>query len=235
MWSDFLHFASHIHDRTSEANFSREYFTSKSAIQCPPKTQINQVLWVFGGIGFAFTSVIFSFASFSTTDPSIGNTRLLSLTAQREGSHKRRFTIVTTVTLPREHYDRRLSQFERGNANRWPPHRLVSPRRASFCHAAPAPAHGASGYICNPRILSSFPAVSRAGQVCTRKRNGLHSRPTARLYLLQRADYTCKKSCEKRRAQIPRYRLINEGVATTRKPTRKPKCVFRTQSKFSKC
>lgn len=36
----------------------------------------------------------------------------------------------------------------------------VSLRLASPCHAAPAPALGASGYICNPRILSSFPAVS---------------------------------------------------------------------------
>lgn len=98
-------------------------------------------------------------------------------------------------------------------------------------HAAPAPALGASGYICNPLVYSLLSLRSlRAGQVCTRKRNGLHSRPTARLYLLQRADYTCKKSCGKRRAQIPRYRLITEGVVATRESPPERRSVSFVQS-----
>lgn len=109
---------------------------------------------------------------------------------------------------------------------------LASPRLATpHLH----PLSSASGYICNPRNVYSLLSLRshHAGQVCTRKRNGLHSRPTARLYLLRRADYTCKKSCRKPRAQIPRYRLITEGVVTIRKkPTRTLKCLSFEQGKF---
>lgn len=181
----------------------------------------------FGGIGFAFTPVIFFLRL--PAQP-IRRSATPAYLAWRRSAKE---VISADLPLSRPLLSRESITID-GSRN-LSAAMQTDDRLDSFCLAAPAPAHGASGYICNPRILSSFPAVSRAGQVCTRKRNGLHSRPTARLYLLQRADYTCKKSCERRRAQIPRYRLITEGVATTRKPTRKPKCVFRTQSKFSKC
>lgn len=129
--------------------------------------------------------------------------------ARRGGRRKRRFTIVTAVTLPARMLRSAAIAIRARQCKPmtdrlgWPPRRLASASsRLATPHLHPLSVQVVIFVILVYSLLSL--RSLRAGQVCTRKRNGLHSRPTARLYLLQRADYTCKKSCGKRRERKSR-------------------------------
>jgi len=106
------------------------------------------------------------------------------LTLRRDGiltrgrNHSCRLTIVTAVTLSRAraretyNYNRRLSQFEHGNVAKPVtgrlPH-LASSRRTCVRSRA------TQVVIFVVLVYSLLSLRSRAGQVCTRKRNDLHS------------------------------------------------------------
>lgn len=181
----------------------------------------------------------FSFAPSHATDLSDRRQHPFSFTiAGRGGSHKRQFTIVTAVTLHARTLQSAAVAIRARQCKPMTDRLTASPSRfASPCLATPHLHPLSTQVVIFVILVYSLLSLRslRAGQVCTRKRNGLHSRPTARLYLLQRADYTCKKSCGKRRAQIPRYRLITEGVVTTRESPPEHRSVSFEQSKFSKC
>lgn len=107
--------------------------------------------------------------------------------------------------------DRRLPRVERtgGRPTASPP-RLAAPLSRTC-------SRGTSGYICNPRALSSFPAAPHRARAKYARGKEAAARLSAGCQTIFTGD-ACrftKSPAGGRRARIPRYRLIAEGVATT--------------------